>query len=273
MKTNDHESNSKNTATTTSHHQPKEKIMRTSKTKTTASKSTDVASSTGSVFLTAPPDVVTPSPPQGFEPPAGAGANFRGILPRGTEEASLATSLKDLARFASTYTSVLGTTAPPLDHVVDGLTVAGGWTTLRVASAAWDAYCATEEGLAWQALRPLLDKLTTAFNLAADTDKSLLSEYPGLATLLGSRSVIAQKAATTRRLNRKAVSEGKPATHGVVGKRRLRAAEKAALASSSGAASSGGAIGAAQPASATSQPVASPATPATSAANGGTHSP
>ena len=63
----------------------------------------------------------------------------------------------------------------------------------------------------------------------------MLSRYPGLASLLGAKKAIAKKAAVTRRLNKKAVAEGKAPIHGRVGKKRQRAAEKAAAALSSGA--------------------------------------
>jgi hypothetical protein len=115
--------------------------------------------------------------------------------------------------------------------------------------------------MAWQAIRPLVEKLVTAFKLAVDTNKALLSEFPGLATFLGARSMIAQKAASTKRLNKQAIAEGKPPIHGAVGKRRQRAAEKAA---------------AAKLAEAGSTPVAPPQSPATpapvnGAGNGGSH--
>jgi len=110
--------------------------------------------------LTAPPlNAHSPTPLADFEAPTGA--NFRGVLPRGTELAAAPAALQDLARFASTYTAILGSTAPPFEHVLHGLTVASGWTGLRVESSAWDGYCSTQEGMAWQAFRPLLEKLVT----------------------------------------------------------------------------------------------------------------
>jgi hypothetical protein len=182
------------------------------------------------VFLTAPPtNAHSPSPPAGFERPTGA--NYRGVAPRGTEIASIPAALLDLARFAATYLTTLGATAPPLEHLVEGLKVASGWTSLRAESHAWDEYCATQEGMAWQALRPLVDKLVTAFMLAADSNKALLSTYPGLAAFLGAKGLIAQKSVSTKRLNKKAIAEGKEPYHGAAGKKRQREAEKAALAS------------------------------------------
>jgi hypothetical protein len=185
--------------------------------------------------------------------------NYRGSLPRGAELAAATTALQDLVRFAPSYAAILGATAPPLDHFIEGLTVASGWTSLRAESSAWDAYCVTQEGMAWQAFRPLLDKLVAAFKLAVDSNKALVSEYPGLATLLGAKAQIAQKAASTRRLNKKAVAEGKPPYHGAVGKKRQRQAEKAAAAQTSQ--SSGGASAPAQPA-AVAVPAVAVVTPA-----------
>jgi hypothetical protein len=186
--------------------------------------------------------------------------NYRGSLPRGAELAAATTALQDLARFTPTYAATLGSTAPPLDHFIEALTVASGWTSLRAESSAWDAYCITQEGMAWQAFRPLLDKLVAAFKLAVDSNKALLSEYPGLATLLGAKAQIAQKAASTRRLNNKAVAEGKLPYHGLVGKKRQRQAEKAAVAQTSQ--SSGVATAPAQPAPAAAAVVPAAAVPA-----------
>ena len=186
------------------------------------------SASTAASFLTPPPDVHSPSPPAGFETPAGT--NFRSVVPRGVELTASSNAVQDLQRFQATYASVLGATAPPFDHFFAALSVASGWSSLRAESAAWDGYCATEEGLAWQAFRPMLDKFATAFQLAADSNRSLVSQYAGLATLIGARVQIANKAASTRKLNKKAVAEGQQPFHGAIGKKRQRKAEKAAMA-------------------------------------------
>jgi hypothetical protein len=231
----------------------------TNKSKSTTTESTN-ASATTSVpvaFLTPPPPGVhSPSPPGGFEVPAGA--NYRGVLPRGTELASVPAALQDLQKFVATYATTLGATAPPLDHFIAALTVASGWSNLRAESAAWDGYCMTEEGLAWQAARPMLGKLKTSFDLASDSNSSLTSEYPGLAALLGSTSTIAKKSVSTKRLNKQAVAEGKPPYHGLVGKRRQRKDEKAAAAQQAQPAA---------PVAPAAPPVASP----TAAPQGGGH--
>jgi hypothetical protein len=74
--------------------------------------------------------------------------------------------------------------------------------------------------------------------------------------------------ASTRQLNKKAVAEGEPPTHGVAGKAREKRAAKAALAAAPTAASPTASSSAPQEAAAVSVPVTSPAGSATPKAAG-----
>ncbi len=87
-----------------------------------------------------------------------------------------------------------------------------------------------QEGYSWRAIRAALIRLAQAFLLAAQANPKLVTTYPGLSSLLGAKKAIAQKGASTKRLNNEARAKGEPANHGVVGKKRQRRAEKAALA-------------------------------------------
>jgi hypothetical protein len=75
-------------------------------------------------------------------------------------------------------------------------------------------------------LRSQMDRLRPIFELAVAGDPTIAVQFPSLAALLGAKQAIAQRSALTR----KAKAEGKPQTHGVVGKKRKKAAEKAAYA-------------------------------------------
>src|ERR1700727_2088698 len=108
---------------------------------------------------------------------------------------------------------------------------------MRSASAAWDAYCRDQEGSAWRFINGIMDRLRPAFTLAVKADASLASTYPSLAELLGIKKANALKGAATRQRNKQAAAEGKPATHGAVGKAREKRAAKAALAAANGPAS------------------------------------
>jgi hypothetical protein len=176
-----------------------------------------------------------PQPPSSFIPDSGT--TYRGVTPAKAELVALPLALDDLRKFVN-FAVVLGTTVPGYAEVLQLFLVCNDWSSMRTASTAWDLYCRDQEGIGWTMLRAVMDRLRPAFTLAATTDPSLLTKYPGLATLLGMRKSFSQKAASTRRLNRKAVAEGKPPTHGKVGKARQRAAERAALAATT---SSGGA--------------------------------
>ncbi len=101
---------------------------------------------------------------------------------------------------------------------------------MRNASTAWDLYSRDQEGIAWRAMRATMDRLKPAFLLAAKTNPSVGTSYPGLAALLGAKAVSAQKGAATRKRNRESVAEGKEPTHGIAAKARQKAAAKAALA-------------------------------------------
>jgi hypothetical protein len=208
------------------------------------------------VFLELPPaDANIPAPPKGFV--AGDTADYRAALPRDAELRALPIAAKDLARFTN-YAQILGETAPPYAQVVQALTAASAWSSTRTESAAWDAFCGSQEGIAWTMLRAQMARLTPSFELASSGGSNLDTLFPGLATLLGAKKVIARKGASTRKLNTKATAEGKEPTHGVVGKARQKRAEKAAYAAT-GAAS---AATAAATTIATTQPAAASASPA-----------
>jgi len=195
--------------------------------------------SAAATLIAAPPvDANIPAPPKGYDPTDGT--NYRGIQPRKAELVALPSALQDLGRF-TTYAQVLGTTAPAFTQVQASLTVANEWSTMRNVSTAWDAYCRDQEGMAWVSVHALLDRLRPSFELAASADAALTTEFTGLSSLLAVKKVIANKAASTRRLNRKAVAEGKPPIHGAVGKKRKAAADKAAGAAASAVAAGGAA--------------------------------
>ena len=196
---------------------------------------------------------------------------------------------------ASLYTQVLGDTAPPYAQVLQALTVANAWSSMRTITAAWDAFCSSQEGVSWTTLRTQMERLQPSFELAASGTSNVGTLFPNLGTLLGAKKVIARKGASTRRMNKEAEAKGEPQVHGAVGKKRKRAAEKAAYAAtvgtetptgtptgtgngSAGAASAAAAVpavpaapSAAPVATATpGQPVAA-ATPVASVANGATN--
>jgi hypothetical protein len=201
---------------------------------------TATAPAAASIFLQPPPaDAKIPTPPAGTSAPNGA--NYRAFLPRSTEVAALASAVTDL-RKCTNFATLFGATALPYAQVLQAFDVGNQWTTMRNETAAWDAFCQTQEGIAWQTIRVMMDRLRPAFDLAVTGDATIASTMPGLAALLGAKKAIAQKAVATKKANKAAVARGEAPVHGVVGKRRLRAAQKALLpaakAATAGAASS-----------------------------------
>jgi hypothetical protein len=181
------------------------------------------------VAAVAPPPASAniPAPPPGFTP--ATPGEFRSVVPRKAELAALPQALTDLSKFTDfdTLFSGIGLT---LAQTTQCLLMGSLWSTMRVATLQWDKCCVLQEGYAWQAIRAALLRLEQAFLLAAQANPKLVTMYPGLSSLLGAKKSIAQKGASTRRLNKAAVANGEPANHGVVGKKRQRKAEKAALA-------------------------------------------
>ena len=207
----------------------------------------------GLVFLPPPPlDAKIPVPPSGAATPNGG--NYRSFVPRATELAALPAAVDDLKRFTS-FAQVFGVTGLQYTQVLQAFTVGNQWSTMRKETAAWDAFCATQEGIAWATIRALMDRMRPVFEIAAVGDQALASTFPSFAALFSAKKAIAQKAVATKRLNKAAVARGEAPIHGVVGKRRLKAANRAILA----AAKAGGA---ASPSPSAPPPPAAPVPPA-----------
>ncbi|HEY2515432.1 MAG TPA: hypothetical protein VGI39_31405 [Polyangiaceae bacterium] len=177
-----------------------------------------------------PADAKIPIPPDDFSP--AAPGEFRTVVPRRAELTALPRALADLTKFTN-YDQILGATAPPLVELLAALKAGSAWSSMRRGTRLWDTYCVLEEGLAWRMIRTQLDTLRPSFALAVKRDPKLAESYAGLDKLLRVPATVAQAGASTRVANKKATAEGKLPTHGKAGKARLRAAEKAALASSS----------------------------------------
>ncbi len=188
---------------------------------------TTITTTPANVSLITPPpaDARIPTPPEGFEIPPNA--RYGTVQPKKIEMVAMPNAVVELGKFTD-YAETLGKTVPPQPLVRQMFAVASQWSTMRIKAAAWDAYCNTQEALAWQGVRAQLKRIKPAFALAVQSDDALGAKYPALASLLMAKSTIAIKAVSTRRLNKLAIAEGKPPIHGGVGKRRKRAADKAA---------------------------------------------
>ena len=179
------------------------------------------------VFLSPPPaNAQIPVPPPGSATPGGT--HYTAFMPKALELAALPAALSDLKK-CTNFAQLFGATALPYAQVLQAFDVGNQWTTMRGQTAAWDSYCRTQEGIAWKTIRVMMDRLRAAFNLAVQGDATVASTMPGLAELLGAKKAIAQKAAATKKANKAAVAKGEAPVHGTVGKKRLKAAQKAAL--------------------------------------------
>jgi hypothetical protein len=185
------------------------------------------------VFVSPPPaNANIPLPPKEYAPTTPG--RFKNVVPRIAELSALPQALVDVRNFAD-YAQVFGEAAPSLAEVTEGVSLGSQWSTMRVTTQKWGRYCVLQEGLAWLTLRLLLARLGPVFTIAVQANPKLASRFPGLTALLGAKKSIAQKGASTKRLNKQAKAEGKPEIHGVVGKKRQRQAAKAALVATAGA--------------------------------------
>jgi hypothetical protein len=127
------------------------------------------------------------------------------------------------------YAEIFGKTAPSQAMVTQTLDSAYRWTSLRVALGAWIKYAKAQEVAGWGSARALFDRLQPAFGLAVRTDAAIGEQNPSLAGLLQVRGTIAKRGAATRQANKKKEANGEKPYAGLVGQRRKRKDEKAAL--------------------------------------------
>ncbi|HEY2514660.1 MAG TPA: hypothetical protein VGI39_27535 [Polyangiaceae bacterium] len=186
-------------------------------TTTRASSSLDSKAQAQSVVIKPPPaDAKIPTPPEGAT--NSNGNDYRASLPKNLELAAMPDVLEELGRFID-YVEVFGKTAPPLAYVLQTATAASEWSEMRVTTAAWDAYCRTQEAAAWFDLRTIMAGLSPAMKLAVRIDATIAREYPALVRLFSAKQVIAQRGVTTRKLNAKAKADGLPPVRGRAAKR------------------------------------------------------
>jgi hypothetical protein len=112
------------------------------------------AAATNVVYIKRPPPITAvPTPPEGF-----TNANpidYRAMLPRNLELATMPDVLTELRRFAD-YAAVFGKTAPGLEFVEQTFTAATEWTEMRVKNEEWDRFSRTQEGAAWSDVRRIM---------------------------------------------------------------------------------------------------------------------
>ena len=183
---------------------------------TTASGTTSTSSSTSTVSTTATPPTSTPSvvdaPPENSvpTPPPGFvdidGKEFYGLHPKTAQVAVAPVVVAELTS-STDYESRFGATAPAAQTVANALEIAYQWRLVRTATEAWSRYVGTEDGLAWKNALTLLAQLEPLFDAAVVRDPSVATEYPGLVRFFDSPSVVARKAAATKKKAAKAKAQ------------------------------------------------------------------
>jgi hypothetical protein len=219
-------------------------------------KSTSASSSVSpTVQAQMPPVVTVPVPPVTYDPTVTI--DYRSAQPRSAELAAVSGAAREVGDFTD-WDAVFGKTAPPAAQLQQALQTVAAWTTLLVASNLWFVYVRDSAAIAWKDARGLVEALKVPFALASAADPTLTSTNPSLTRLLDSAKAIAAKSVATKKANAKADAEGKPQTHGKVGKTRKKQAAAAALAAATSASTT-------PPVAAPSPEPAPAAPPATSA--------
>jgi hypothetical protein len=188
------------------------------------------------VFLQPPPaDANIPKVPAGATS-LGASA-YRGVMPKALELAALQGAVEDLKRFTN-FEQVFALTGLKYAQVLQAFEVGAEWSSMRAQSDAWDRFSLTQQGISWTTIRAMINRIQAVLEPVTTADPSLVTTFPSFATLLGAKKVIAKKGAAVRRLNNAAIARGEAPVHGVVGKKRQRAAQKAAAAAAKSAGAS-----------------------------------
>jgi hypothetical protein len=186
------------------------------------------------IYVNPPPANATiPVPPAGSK--NANRVDYRAMLPNSLELSTMPDVVAELARFTE-YAAVFGKTAPALTFVEQTFDAATQWSANRVRTEAWDLYARSQEGASWSDVRSIIATLSPAFQLAVRSDATLARQFPAMVRLFDAKKVIAARGVATRKANKKAIAEGKPPTHGAVGKKAAKRAAKAALASAGAAA-------------------------------------
>jgi hypothetical protein len=190
------------------------------------------AAAAATVFIKSPPPLTSiPSTPDGNTNTNGQ--DYAASLPKNLELAAMPDVIEELARFAN-YAQVFGLTAPPLTYVTQTATAAAAWSAMRAKSAAWDKYARSQEGVAWNDFRGIMESMRPALALAVTTDATIARQYPAMVRLFGAKSVIAQRSAATRAANKAAEAKGEPPKRGKLAKKARRLKSAAATLAAAG---------------------------------------
>jgi hypothetical protein len=145
--------------------------------------------------MTGPPDVAVPTPPSGYMPVSAV--DLRGFRPLQSELATVGDAVAEIQGIPN-WGLLFGITAPPASEIAPRLQVASDWTSLLAVSSAWYVYVKSQEGMAWKDALLSMESLKAPFQLASTASPALLKQYPALARLLGAKTVVAKRGATTR---------------------------------------------------------------------------
>ena len=185
------------------------------------------------VVVAPPPLASLPNVPEGFVPVDMK--YYLGTLPKGAQLTVMAGAVTELRDKFPNYSTVFGTTAPPLPSVLQAFDVANQWSAMHGKLDVLSVYCASQEALAWYEVHGFMARLRPAFTLAVTANAAVASEHPSLTRLFGAQKEIAQKAVTTRKANKQLKAEGKLPIKGKSGQRRKRVAANALLTASQAA--------------------------------------
>ena len=149
------------------------------------------------------PAQTAPAVRAGFTP---SGDLRKGRRPTRTQIQAAKSAVTEL-QSTQVFQDLFGTRITSPTALADALTFCLLWSQQKGLSDAWSEYVNAQSALAWNFTLGILEQLHGTFQAVTGTDAALAKELPSLATLLGDRSVIAQKGVATKREAKKAAKK------------------------------------------------------------------
>jgi hypothetical protein len=153
-------------------------------------------SSSPVVLSTSPPVVNIPVPPTEVMP-IDLG-DYRGTHPKAAQSAAAPDVVLELSN-TTVWESTFGPAAPAVAPFAQVLKDAVGWSALRNALETYLVYVKSQEAVQWKAGLLKMEQVKPFYNLAVAHDATVADAFPALTRLLGAQSVIAKRAAASRK--------------------------------------------------------------------------
>jgi hypothetical protein len=155
------------------------------------------------------PTALAPVPPSTTEVPVKRVGARRGLRPLKAQVDGATRAADELRAAPDKYAEVFGARVPASTTVADSLQYSAGWSSALAAAEQWRAYCAEQNGLAWEYSLGLTERLLP---IVAAPGSTATADLPELSSVVTARTAPAKRAAVTRKENKAAKGATAPAT-------------------------------------------------------------